>query len=302
MRVRVPATSANLGPGFDCLGLAIGRYDEVDVELSGDGLVVEVTGEGADQLPRDETHLVVSSLVRTAERLGLPIPGLRLRARNTIPHGRGMGSSAAAVCAGVLAARALVTDGATRLPDAELLDLAAGIEGHPDNVAACLLGGLTMAWAESGAGSGVDADFRAVRLEPHESLRPVLFVPSSRLATSTARGLLPATVPHADAATNAGRAALLIHALTADPGLLLPATEDRLHQSYREPAMPASIELVARLRADGVPAAVSGAGPSVLALPAPLASLGAAMQGYLPAGWSMFVLSVDRSGAVVRSG
>lgn len=296
VRVRVPATSANLGPGFDCLGLAVGRYDEVDVELAGDGLAVEVAGEGADDLPRDETHLVVASLLRTAERLGVRLPGLRLRARNTIPHGRGMGSSAAAVCAGVLAARAFFADGDTRLPDEELLDLAAGIEGHPDNVAACLLGGLTLAWADPGAG------VRAERLEPHEGLRPVLFVPISRLSTSAARGLLPATVPHADAAANAGRAALLVHALTAEPGLLLPATEDRLHQAYRAPAMPASAELLARLRADGVPAMVSGAGPSVLALPAPLASLGTAMAEYLPSGWSLYVLPVDRTGAVVRPG
>jgi len=296
VRVRVPATSANLGPGFDCLGLAVGRYDEVDVELCAGGLTVDVYGEGADELPRDQTHLVVSSLHRTAERLGVRLPGLRLRAHNTIPHGRGLGSSAAAVCAGVLAARALVPDGDARLPDADLLDLAAGIEGHPDNVAACLLGGLTLAWADP------DAGFRAVRLEPHESLRPVLFVPPSRLATVTARGLLPATVAHADAAANAGRAALLTHALTGDPGLLLPATEDRLHQAYRAPAMPASAELVTRLRADGVPAVVSGAGPSVLALPGPLAPPGESMREYLPAGWALFVLPVDRTGAVVRPG
>lgn len=290
--VRVPATSANLGPAFDCAGLALGLYDEVVVEAASAGVVVEVTGEGAGEVPLDETHLVVSALLATVRHLGGRVDGLRLRARNAIPHGRGLGSSAAAVVAGVLAGRALVP--AAAVDTGDLLDLAAGLEGHPDNVAPCLLGGLTLAWADR-AGR-----FRAVQLVAHTEIRPVLFVPPDRLATATARGLLPATVPHATAAANAGRAALLVHALTAAPDLLLEGTADQLHQDYREPAMPDSLALLARLRAAGVPAVISGAGPSVLALGAGRAA--AELAPHCPAGWRLLPLPVDRRGATVDRG
>lgn len=149
--------------------------------------------------------------------------------------------------------------GEARLDDTALLELATEIEGHPDNVAACLLGGFTLSWMEGGAA-------RAIRTEPADSIVPVVFVPGKAVLTETARGLLPRTVPHVDAAANAGRAALLVEALTRRPELLLPATEDRLHQDYRAPAMPESAALVERLRADGIPAVISGAGPTVLAL------------------------------------
>lgn len=290
--VRVPATSANLGPAFDSAGLALGLYDEVVVDPAPDGVVVEVAGEGAGDVPLDESHLVVASLLATVQRLGGRLDGLRLRARNAIPHGRGLGSSAAAVVAGVLAGRALVPEAS--LTEADLLDLAAGLEGHPDNVASCLLGGLTLAWADPAG------HFRAVRLEAHTELRPVVFVPPDRLATETARSLLPAAVAHAAATANAGRAALLVHALTAAPDLLLEGTADQLHQDYREPAMPASLVLVGRLRAAGVPAVVSGAGPSVLALGAGRAT--PELAPYCPGGWRFLPLSVDRRGATVQCG
>lgn len=288
VRVRVPATCANLGPGFDCLGLALQLYDEVTVEVTDSGLDIEMVGEGAADVARDESHLVVRALRVGAELLGGQPAGLRLRARNAIPHGRGLGSSAAAVVAGLLAARALHPDGAGRLPNPELLALAAGLEGHPDNVAACLLGGLTVAWAAGDTAIPV----RAVRLDPHPGVRPVLFVPDVALPTSIARGLLPATVEHTDAAINAGRAALLVHALTIDPGLLLPATEDRLHQPYRAPAMPATAALIARLRSLGIPAVLSGAGPSVAAF------TDMDLSAEVPTGWVLHRLAVDTVGAV----
>ncbi|MDS0131874.1 MULTISPECIES: homoserine kinase [unclassified Amycolatopsis] len=258
-RVTVPASTANLGPGFDAFGMALSLYDVVEVRVTDTGLKVEVIDAGAGgvaDVPTDETHLVVRAIHATCEHLGVELPGLHLRCHNAIPHARGLGSSAAAVVSGVAAGYAL----AGREIDAfDALQLAAGFEGHADNAAASLLGGLVLAWCDGGR-------FHAERLTPHPSIRPVVAVPSVRSATATTRGLLPSTVPHADAAHNAGRAALAVHALTAKPELLLTATEDRLHQDYRAPAYPASTQLVATLRARGVAAAVSGAGPTVLAL------------------------------------
>lgn len=278
--VRTPATSANLGPGFDAFGLALAWHDEVTAEVTEGGLEVEVTGVAAGRVPRDERHLIVRAMRATFERLGGQPPGLRLSCRNSIPHGRGLGSSAAAICAGVLAANALAAAvGGKSLDADELLDVAAGLEGHPDNVAACLLGNLTIAWSTPGAGEdgATRMAYRAVSLAPVADVVPVVFVPGTPLSTEVARGLLPAAVPHADAAFTAGRAGLLVAALTAPmpsaerAELLLEATEDRLHQHYRAPAMPESAELIARLRAAGVAAVVSGAGPTVLAFTVPAA-------------------------------
>jgi homoserine kinase len=287
VRVRVPATSANLGPGFDALGLALGLYDDVVVRIADDGLYVDVAGEGADSVPRTRRHLVVRALQAGFDALGGQPRGLEVVCANRIPHGRGLGSSAAAIVAGLTAARALVLGGEETLDDDTLLGLAAELEGHPDNVAACLLGGLTLAWTPE------EGPARAVRLPVAATLRPVVFVPTTQSSTARARKLLPETVPHADAARNAARSALLVHALAADPGLLLTATEDRLHQSYRASAQVRTAGLVGALRADGVPAVVSGAGPSVLAFAGPADDL----SSYAPRGWSVEVLAVDPAGA-----
>jgi homoserine kinase len=260
--VRVPATSANLGPGFDALGLALGLYDEVAVAVTSSGVNIEVTGEGAaDVADAGEKHLIVRAMRVALDELDVPQPGgFALRCVNRIPHGRGLGSSAAAIVAGVLAARSLA--GASLAPE-DVLPLASVLEGHPDNVAPCLFGGLTIAWVATGAAGLPEA--RAIRLDPRPEVLPVAFIAPGPVSTKVARGLLPAAVPHADAARNAGRAALLVAALTARPDALLDGTEDKLHQDYRAPAMPHSHDLVSRLRAAGVPAVVSGAGPSVLA-------------------------------------
>jgi homoserine kinase len=255
--VRAPATSANLGPGFDSLGLALALYDDVRARVTEGGITVEVTGEGAGELPTDATHLVASSALAAFDRIGVRPPGLAISCHNRIPQARGLGSSSAAIVAGITLAGALVVDGG--LDDAAALRLASEIEGHPDNVAACLLGGFTVAWeARDGA--------RAVRLEPSPDVHPTVLIPEVRGLTAHARGALPASVPHTDASANAARAALLVHAMTADPSLLFEATEDRLHQCYRASSAPATAALVDRLRASGVAAMVSGAGPSVLAL------------------------------------
>ncbi|MFF0874655.1 homoserine kinase [Micromonospora aurantiaca (nom. illeg.)] len=289
VRVRVPATSANLGPGFDALGLALGRHDDVTAEVTDGGVRVSVTGEGAGELPSDERHLIVTAMRATFDAFGAQPAGLALECVNRIPQARGLGSSSAAIVAGVLAARALVAGGDRRMDDDAALRLAAELEGHPDNVAPCLLGGFTIAWTEPGGA-------RAVSLPVAPAVRPTVFVPAERGLTSVARAALPATVPHADAASNAGRAALLVHALTADPALLLPATVDRLHQEQRAPGMPATAALVGELRAAGVAAVVSGAGPTVLALSEVPAGFQAGTD------WRRWELPIDVSGARVIRG
>ncbi|MGV9295000.1 homoserine kinase [Amycolatopsis sp. NPDC003676] len=286
-RATVPASSANLGPGFDALGLALARYDVVELQVTEGGLKIEVLDAGAggvEDVPTDESHLVVRALRRACEHLDVRPPGLHLRCHNSIPHARGLGSSAAAVVTGVALGYAL----AERPLDADAIQLAAEFEGHADNAAASLFGGLVVAWSENGR-------FRAERVEPNAAIRPVVAVPAEKSSTNTTRGLLPPQVPHADAAHSAGRAALAVLAVTERPELLMAATEDRLHQDYRAEAYPASTELVRTLRAHGVPATISGAGPTVLAL---------TLTGILPAGvdvtgFDVAELPVDRDGVQV---
>jgi homoserine kinase len=256
---RVPATSANLGPGFDSLGLALGLHDVVRLRLAPAGFEVTVQGEGAAVIPRTEEHLVARAVRAGFDHAGVAQPGLRLHCVNGVPHGRGLGSSAAAVVAGLIAARGCLVD-PDALDDATVLALATAFEGHPDNAAAALLGGCTISWQ---AGSGIP---RAERIDVRADLDPVVCLPAVELSTSTARAMLPTMVPHPDAAFNVGRAALLIQALSRRPELLLEATEDRLHQSQRAPAMPQTAELLSKIRERGGAAVVSGAGPSVLVL------------------------------------
>jgi homoserine kinase len=292
--VRVPATSANLGPGFDALGLALAWYDDVSVEVTQAGLTFDITGEGAGTAPQDETHLIVRTLLAALAELDVRAPGLHLRSTNRIPHGRGLGSSAAAICAGVLLAQELASAAGIEVPPRWTLATAAGIEGHPDNVAPCLLGGLTVAWT----GPQPDAAASAVALDPVAELRPVLFVPPYESSTHAARQLLPQQVTHIDAAFNAARAALLVAGLTARPDVLLDATEDRLHQVYRAPVMPESAALVSRLRAAGLPAVISGAGPTVLVLATSESAVGLAVD-MAPMGWQVAQVDVDQAGATV---
>ena len=290
--VRVPATSANLGPGFDALGLALGLHDVVEARIIADGVAIKISGVGEDAAAADDAHLVVQAMRAAFSLLGGQPPGIGLRCANAIPQGYGLGSSAGAIVAGLLAARALA--GAADPPGDGLLRLAAGLEGHPDNVAACLSGGLTIAWMSADGA-------RSARLSPLAGLAPVLCVPPEPLATAAARLALPAAVPHADAAQNSARAALLIAALTGDPGLLMEATEDFLHQRYRAAAMPRTASLIAGLRSAGIPAVVSGAGPAVLALTVtgrpPGAGVAASIAAAEGAGWQASPLGVDAQGA-----
>ena len=288
VRVRVPATSANLGPGFDACGLALALYDDVVVQVTESGVDCEVAGEGADKVPAGERNLVVKSMRAAFAVLGGQPRGLALRSANRIPHGRGLGSSAAAIVAGVLAARGLVVGGNERLDDLGVLRLAASIEGHPDNVAACLHGGYSIAWTDA---DGV----RALTLPVAASIAPVVFVPATAVATAKARRLLPDQVPFTDAARSVGRAALLTAAIGGRPDLLFAATEDCLHQPYRATAMPRSSALVVRLRAEGVAAVISGAGPTVLALADTRSAERVAT--LVPRGWVAHRIDVEREGA-----
>ncbi len=344
--VSVPATSANLGPGFDALGLALALYDVVEARILDSGLVIEVSGTGQEAAAAGEDHLVIRAMRAAFDVLGGQPPGIGLRCANAIPQGFGLGSSAGAVVAGLLAARALAAQaamsgspgqlsspgqasslgrpsspgqasssgrpgwpGASRSPgtvrspgeagldDAAVLQLAAQLEGHPDNAAACLAGGLTIAW-QSAAGT------RLASLSPLAGLAPLICIPAAPLATEAARQVLPPTVPHADAAANSARTALLVAALTGDAELLMDATQDFLHQGYRKVAMPGTMRLIARLRAAGIPAVVSGAGPAVLALavagthPGPDAVTAVASE--TGAAWKVLPLGVDRQGATIR--
>jgi homoserine kinase len=292
--VRVPATSANLGPGFDSFGLALGLHDVVTARIRPEGLAIEVSGAGADTASAGEQHLVIRAMRTAFAHLGAQPPGLALACVNEIPQGFGLGSSAGAIVAGLLAARALAL-AAGSLTDEDVLRLATRMEGHPDNVAACLAGGLTIACTRAAAGA------RVARLTPLPGIGAVLCVPGTPVLTSAARAVLPAEVPHTAAAANSARAALLVAALTARPDLLMDATEDFLHQRYRAPAMPATATLIDTLRAAGIPAVVSGAGPSVLAFvqdgTGPKAGDITAIAG---PDWQVQPLAIDTAGATVR--
>lgn len=298
--VRVPATSANLGPGYDSLGLALSLYDTLTVETLDTGeLLFELTGEGSETLPRDSSHLVVKAITAALARLGFRHSGLRIIANNVNPHGRGLGSSACAVVAAVVAANALVPAPAQR-DRAWILQVTSEMEGHPDNVAPALFGGLALSWQDSDQYSSTCA-------EVSPQVIPIVAVPDYELSTEAARALLPASIGHHAAAMNSGRAALLIHALTQKPEFLLAGTEDYLHQSYRAEAMRPSAGLLSALRAAGHAAVVSGAGPTVLVLANGEAEAEASLEfisGYTSentpdVAWRVMKLAVDVEGAKV---
>ena len=264
IQVQVPATSANLGPGFDSFGLAFGMYDRYVAQILDEGgLDIDVTGEGSDEVPRTDKNLLVKAINKCFDYLGGRPKGLAVRALNVIPHGRGLGSSASAIVGGLVLARSLVLTGTDKMSDEALLNLATEMEGHPDNVAAALYGGATIAWQDLVKAKSVA---HAVHLPVDPRIKVMAFIPASALATSKARKMLPESIPFADAQRNTSNAAIMTQALTIRPDLLFTATEDFLHQSYRQEAMPSSFALMTKLRAAGIAAFISGAGPTVLAL------------------------------------
>ena len=285
--VRVPATIANLGPGFDALGLALSWHNEVRVERTSDGLSISAMGPGAETLPRDETNLVVRAL---SSIMGDESASLSVNQLIAIPNGRGFGSSAAAIVAGLVAGRALAGSSET---DEQLLEKAIAFEGHADNVAPCLLGGITVA-----------TDKSTIRIEPPDAIRPLVCVAPHAMRTEAARAALANEITRSDAVANIGRAALLVAALTEGrSNVLMDATEDRLHQPTRFELMPDSGALARALRGKGLAAFLSGAGPSVAAL----VEAGAAdeavktARGLAPDGWEVRLESFDPKGAHVVS-
>lgn len=294
VKVKIPATSANLGPGFDTFGLALSYYDEYQAETINSGLEIVVSGEGEGQTPLDSSNLIYKSLELVYTKVGKSVPGLRISCSNRIPHGRGMGSSGAAVAGGIMLAAGLLSN-EIEFSEEQLLQFATELEGHPDNVAPALFGGLTIAWMDE------DGPHHK-KLTVHRGISPLVLVPPHQMSTKLARSLQPESVPHADAVFNVSRTALLVAAMTQSPELMLAATEDRLHQNYRASAMPESSELVSMLRESGHPAVISGAGPSVLVLevdPQQRVAAMALVKQKFPT-WLALTLAVDFKGASVE--
>jgi homoserine kinase len=259
-QISVPATSANIGPGFDCLGIALEMRDRYAAQILDDATFdVDVSGEGADEVKKDSKNLVIRAMMAGFEFMGNKPKGIALRSLNVIPHGRGLGSSASAIVGGLALARSLVLTGDEYMSDEDLITLATQIEGHPDNVAAAFYGGATIAWSENGVG-------RAVNLKVDSRIKALLLIPDNQVPTAKARKLIPESISHHDATLNSTHTALLVHALAQRPDLLFTATADLLHQSYRESAMPKSIALINKLRGAGIAAVLSGAGPAVMIL------------------------------------
>ena len=268
-QISVPASSANLGPGFDAFGLALNIRDRYAAAVLDDATIdVDVSGEGADDpaLKLDKNNLVIKAMFKGFEFMGQRPRGIALRTSNATPQGRGLGSSASAIVGGLALSRALVHSGEQFMSNDEMIALATQMEGHPDNVSAAVLGGATVAWSETNPLNSADQIGRAVSIPVHSAIKALICIPQNILSTSKARKLLPEVVPHADAVLNASRAALFTQAISLYPHLLFAATEDRLHQQYRREGMPKSLALMEKLRGAGVAAVISGAGPSVLVL------------------------------------
>jgi len=296
--VEVPATTANLGPGFDTLGMALTIHDTLTATVvDTPGIRVDVHGVGEGEVPTDETNLIARSMAHAFASKKIPVPGVHLEAHNVIPHGRGLGSSGAAIVSGVMAAKGLL-EGIVEFSASELLALATDMEGHPDNIAPSLFGGLTIAWmTEEGP--------KHKKLSVHRGVSLVVAVPEdASMSTQLARSLQPETVPHQDAIFNLSRSALLIAALIQSPELLFEATEDRLHQNYRASAMKDTDELLQKLRSQGYPAVVSGAGPSVLVLcpdPGQRLDIAQVVEAHGGGKWTSHMLTVDERGATVEA-
>ncbi len=295
--VLAPATSANLGSGFDTAGLALDWWDTLKVTRgsgsSGD-VAVHTKGEDADTIPAGRDNLLIAAMLRFCAEVGGTLPALSLELELGFPRGRGFGSSAAAIALALLAAREVL---ATDLPDADLFQLASEIEGHPDNVAPCLLGGATLCWSERGRP-------RCHTAAVHPDLAALALIAPEPMGTKAARQMLPDTVTFAHAAWTAGRAALLPLALAGAFDLLLPATGDVLHQQHRLASWPEAATALEQLRATGHAAFVSGAGPSLLVLcerrQLPLVRSEAEEACRAASGWRLREAGLARSGARVR--
>lgn len=302
VRVRVPATTANLGPGFDALGMALDLWNETVWTPASDGEIrVTITGEGADVLPTDATNPIVAAALSLYERAGVPCRGLRVHCVNRIPLGSGLGSSSAALVSGLLGANALLGEPFSR---EEILRMAIETEGHPDNVAPAMLGGLVVSILYDGRVVSIKLPARAHRAP----IRATVVLPSLDFPTEYARSILPRTVDRQDAIYNISRSVLVVEALrTGDLEMLGKAMDDRLHQPYRLPLIPGALAAMEAARRAGAAAvALSGAGPSLIAFSTDWnPAIGEAMcREFERAGLSarVFHLRVSEKGArVIRS-
>jgi homoserine kinase len=298
--VRVPATVANLGPGFDAFGIAIRMYLEVELEPRRDTIDVSLDGEGSGELPADETNLVIRSMDAFFTHIARRPSGFAVTIKNPIPLASGLGSSAAAVVGGLMAARALA---GSKVHQTELISLATEIEGHPDNVLPALLGGLVVCYRNQKSG-----ELDHYQLEPSERLVPIIVVPRKGFPTTKAREALPGDVSFADAQFTASRAGLLVGAMTAGAGsdVLAEAMNDRLHEPHRMKLMPETAAVLTELRDAGLPAAMAGAGPSILAVvPKPEAATRTEQIRRVcrnrSEGWRVFVSEWEPEGAQARA-
>ncbi|WKD57848.1 Homoserine kinase [Corynebacterium capitovis DSM 44611] len=293
--VTVPGSSANLGPGFDTLGLALGIYDTVEVEVTESGLEVVIFGEGADELPRDSSHLVVKAIREGLRAANAHAPGLKVTCTNAIPQSRGLGSSAAAAVAGVVAANTLAGQ---PLDTEAVVQLSSAFEGHPDNAAASVLGGAVVSWTDVPVDGVTQPAYRAVGVDVHPSIRATALVPDFHASTHAVRQVLPSHVTHTDARFNVSRTAVMTVAIQHHPELLWEGTRDRLHQPYRADVLPVTAEWVNHMRNRGYAAYLSGAGPTVMVLstePVPDKILSSAREAELR------VLDLDIAGAVTAT-
>ena len=297
MQVQVPASSANLGPGFDCIGLALNMHDRYMAQVMDEpGVDIDVTGEGAESVPTTDKNLVIKAMYKGFDFLGGRPRGIALRQLNVIPHGRGLGSSAAAIVGGLSLARSLVLGGNERMSNEDMLNIANEMEGHPDNVSAAIFGGANLAWQETHRGQVVA---QSLNFEVDPRIGALAFVPSTELSTSKARKMLPESIPHSDAVKNSSNVGVLIQALQHRPDLLLGATEDFLHQNYRKEAMPNSFALMTKLRKAGVAAFISGAGPTVLILHTGGEAEAGELERAAGAKFQMIALGISRTGVSV---
>lgn len=258
VKIRVPGTTANCGPGFDAMGIACTIYNELELTLSNEGgITLEVIGEGAGAIPADNSNIVVKAIKMVLAKTGHNYQGIKLKLTNNIPLARGLGSSAAAIVGGLIAANELTGNTLTK---ENILDMATAIEGHPDNVAPAIFGGITISILASG-------NTQYLRFLPPNDFSMVVVIPSFNLSTRAARKVLPDSVPFSDAVFNVGRTALLVGALCCgELKLLSSALEDRLHQSYREKLIPGMAQVLSSARQAGaLGAALSGAGPCLIA-------------------------------------
>lgn len=296
MQVQVPATSANLGPGFDCLGLALNLHDRYMAQITDEAIDIDVVGEGAANVPTNDKNLIIKAMYKGFDFLGGRPRGIALRQLNVIPHGRGLGSSAAAIVGGLALARALVLGGNERMSQMDMLNIANQMEGHPDNVAAAIFGGANIAWQDNQRGVMVA---ESLNIEVDQRISALAFVPSAELSTSKARKMLPETIAHSDAVQNSINTAILVQALQHRPDLLFKATGDYLHQSYRSEAMPQSYALMNKFRNAGVAAFISGAGPTVLVLHAGSDAESGELERAAGEKFQMIPLGVSRTGVTV---